>query len=292
MSDLTESSWNLPPLGEGYAAPAGLVDRRIGMRALNTMQIFDPSAPVRESIWGGVACFEAVPPEATTTLLYLHGGGYRLGEAGTWAGLASRIAAAAGARVVVPNYRLAPEHPFPAAIHDSCSVYAALSETGGLPPFVGGDSAGGGLACSLIVAAIAAGVPLPPGAILVSPWLSLVPGAPSFQRCAASDSAFSAEAACAAADQYLQGQTAEHALLSPLSADLTCFPPCWITASAAEVLVDQSHALALRLTIAGRPNVLRIERNMPHAWPVVAPGAAETAAAIAGIAAFIRERAR
>jgi monoterpene epsilon-lactone hydrolase len=291
LSDFMEIPWNLPPLGEGRAAPADLLERRKGMRALNGLQIIDLAAPVRESVLGGVACIEAAPPGATTTFLYLHGGGYRLGEAGTWAGVASRIAAAAGVRVVVPDYRLAPEHPFPAALHDACSVYAALYEPGGAAPFVGGDSAGGGLACSLILAVLSAGMPPPAGAILVSPWLDLVPEAPSFQRCAASDAAFSAEAARAAADQYLQGQAARQPLLSPLSADLTGFPPSWIAASAAEVLVDQSVALAQRLTIARRPNVLRIERDMPHAWPVIVPDAAETADAIAGIAAFMKGRA-
>jgi acetyl esterase/lipase len=288
LRDFTQAPWNLPPLGEGRPAPADLLERRTGMRALNAIQIGDPAAPVRESVWGGVACIEAAAAGATATFLYLHGGGYRLGEAGTWAGLASRIAAAAGVRVVVPDYRLAPEHPFPSALHDACRVYVALCEAGARPSFVGGDSAGGGLACSLVLAAIEADLLLPAGAILISPWLDLVPDAPSFQRCAASDSAFSSEAASAAAEQYLQGQTARHRLLSPLSADLTLFPPCWITASASEVLVDESLALAQRLTIARRANLLRIECDMPHAWPIIAPGAAGTAEAIAGIAAFIK----
>jgi epsilon-lactone hydrolase len=288
LRDFTETPWNLPPLQGGYAAPPDLLDRRTGMRAITDLQIADTRASVHEIVFGSVTCVEVVPPEATATFLYLHGGGYRLGEAEIWVGLASRIAIAAGIRVVVPAYRLAPEHPFPAAIHDACSVFVALCQANTPPPFVGGDSAGGGLACSLVLAAIEARVPLPPGAILISPWLDLVPQAPSFDRCAGSDTAFSTESARAAATQYLQKETPGHRLLSPLSADLTAFPRCWITASTTEVLVDQSLALAQRLTIHNRPSILRIEEDMPHVWPIVVPGAPQTAESIAGIAAFIK----
>lgn len=280
----------LPPERAGSPAPAELVEKRAQLRVLERIQISDPSATTAIVRIGGVECIQAAAPGATATLIFLHGGAYRLGEARTWTGLATRIAAAAGVRVILPDYRLAPEHPFPAALRDACTVYDALAETG-TTLFVGGDSAGGGLACSLVLAALKSTAPIPAGVALISPWIDLIPSAASFQRCADSDAAFSAAAAENAAGQYLQGQAPDHGLLSPLHADLANFPPCWIAASASEVLVDQSVTLAQRLTIAGRPHVLCIEGEMPHAWPMIVPGADETAAVIDGIAGFIRRHA-
>ncbi|MFN3727665.1 MAG: alpha/beta hydrolase [Allosphingosinicella sp.] len=280
----------LPPERSGKGAPAELVERRAQMQAFERIQVSDPAVPATTVTIAGVSCIEVAASESSTTLIFLHGGGYRMGEARTWTGLATRIAAAAGVRVIVPDYRLAPEHPFPAALRDAGAVYDALADPGATL-FVGGDSAGGGLACSLVLAALATGAPIPAGVTLISPWLDLVPTAPSFQRCAESDKAFSAAAAADGAAQYLQGQAPDHEFLSPLTADLTDFPPCWIAASASEVLVDQSVSFAQRLTLAQRTHSLCIERDMPHAWPMIVPEAEETTAAIAGIANFIRRNA-
>lgn len=257
------------------------------MNALAALQIFDPVATISELAPGGVAAIEAAPASPRGTLLYFHGGGYRLGEAGTWAGLASRIATAARVTVIVPDYRLAPEHPFPGALHDAMTVYHAVcaAETG--PIFVGGDSAGGGLACSLVATLSAASGVIPAGILLVSPWLDLTPDAPSFDRCAETDTTFSRTAAVAAARHYLQNQDPRHPLLTPLQSDLAHFPPSFIAASATEVLIDQALELASSLGRAGRPFDLRVEADCPHAWPILQPAAPETASLIAAMASFI-----
>lgn len=286
-----EKRWRLPQLRTGRTATAELAERRVAMRGLNALQVFDPSSQIREIGCANVACIEATPPHAhRATLLYLHGGGYRMGEARTWSGLASRIAAKTGCRVLVPDYRLAPEYPFPAALEDAVTVYVSVIEETGLPPIVFGDSAGGGLACSVILAALDIGAPIPAGVLLVSPWLDLTHEGESFQRCVASDPSFSLDAAIEAADLYLQGQEPTHPLLSPLRADLSAFPPCFVAASASEVVVDQSILLASRLVRARRMVELRIEEDLPHAWPVLQPASPGTEALIEAMAIFVRQR--
>jgi len=283
-----EWDWRLPSLGDGREAPAGLAERRLAMRGLNALQIIDATTSISDVSIAGVACIVAAAPDARGTLLYLHGGGYRLGEARTWSGFTSRIAAAAKVRVVVPEYRLAPEHPFPAALHDVARVYEELAATPDAKLLVGGDSAGGGLACALVLAAQAARAPAPDGIVLLSPWLDLTHEAASFDRCAATDAAFSLAFAEDAANDYLQGQDAAHPLLSPLRADLAHFPPSVIAASAAEVLVDQSLQFATALAQAGRPVTLQVEAGLPHVWPIVQPASSRTAALIEDAAVFIR----
>lgn len=126
---------------------------------------------------GGVAVERAVPPTAAgaATLLYLHGGGFALGSARAYRGVAAQLAAAAGAVAVVPDYRLAPEHPYPAALDDALAVYRALIDTGVAPEDIvlAGDSAGGGLALALLVALRAHHLPQPAAAGLICPWLDL-----------------------------------------------------------------------------------------------------------------------
>ena len=128
---------------------------------------------------GRVQAFVCEPDEPTSTFLYLHGGGYRLGEAAGWIPFAARLATATSARVVLVDYKLAPEHPFPAAIHDVVAAYDDVRAQG-LPVVVGGDSAGGGLAAALAVACVESGVEVPAGLVLLSPWLDLTVRAATF----------------------------------------------------------------------------------------------------------------
>lgn len=282
----TDAGWLLPPLRDGATANAIVMETREAMRGLAALQIVDPGAHVSRAVIGGVDCVVAGVPGAQATLLYMHGGGFRLGEATTWTGLASRLAVAAGLRVVVPDYRLAPEHPFPAALHDIAAVYRALAGEHGGPPLLGGDSAGGGLACSLALAARDAGVPSP-GVILLSPWLDLSVTAESYASCAHSDQMFSRAAATEAAAQYLAGQDALTPLASPLHApSLADFPPVWITVAGGEVLRDDTLAFANRLAREGGTVTLSVRPALPHVWPVMLPAAPETADSIAEIATF------
>jgi monoterpene epsilon-lactone hydrolase len=203
-----------------------------------------------------------------------------------WANFGARLAVATGKRVIVPDYRLAPEYPFPAALHDAVSVYRALLDDGAAP-LVGGDSAGGGLAAALVLACADLGLPAPAGLVLLSPWVDLTVTAPTYDSRATTDQLFPRESAGEAAAQYLQSHDTDDKLASPLNGDLSGFPPTLIFASADECLLGDSLALQARLAEARREVALHVAPGMPHVWPVIMPAAAQTRAAFETIKAFV-----
>jgi epsilon-lactone hydrolase len=279
--------WALPALRKsGYATPADLTARRDGMAALPPAEPA-PGVETLEVVLGGVPCVVCEPPSPRTSIVYLHGGGYRLGTAAFSTPFGTQLAAAARARVTVVDYRLAPEHPYPAAVHDAVAVYASLLEDGGPPPIAAGDSAGGGLAAALAVAAAAAGVPGPRGLVLMSPWLDLMCSAGSYASRADTDQLFSLESAKLASHMYLQAHDPRDPLASPLRADLSSFPPTMVMASTDEVLIEDGAALASGLALAGVPVLASFESGRPHAWPAVLAGSAESAAALESVGRFV-----
>lgn len=223
-------------------------------------------------------------PTPTMTVLYLHGGGYRFGSAALAVPFASRVAAAAGVRVVCAEYRLAPEHPFPAALHDCARVYEHLND-GSI--VVLGDSAGGGLGAALSLAARQAQVPLPRAQILLSPWVDLECATATYESRADSDEVFSRSAALDAAAMYCQGHDRRDPLVSPLFADLTGLPPTLLLAAGDEVLLGDSLALAERLALAGAPVQLIVEPGLQHVWPILWPELPQSEQALSVIAAFL-----
>jgi epsilon-lactone hydrolase len=186
--------------------------------------------------------------------------------------------------VVVPQYRLAPEHPFPAGLNDAwAALEAARAETSGAL-IVGGDSAGAGLAASLAVRAAANGGPRIDGLVLLSPWLDLTVSAPAYRTNASTDPLFSEESARVAADLYLQGSDPAHPLISPLFARPGAFPPTLTSVGTGEVLADDSLRFHARLTDAGIYSTLAAIDGMQHVAVVrdlALPGAAQTFAAVA-----------
>lgn len=280
---------SLPAVRTGQRADEGLLARRAQMAGLAASQIVDPAPRLHEANIAGIPVVEAVPAASTGFLLYAHGGGFRMGDAATWRGFASRLATASGLTVVVPDYGLAPENPFPNGLHDLAAVHHALQQaTAGLPYFLGGDSAGGGLACALTHAIVAAGQPAPSGLVLFSPWLDLTVVADSYDRCRQADVAFTRETALECAAQYLQGYSGDDPLASPLAGNVSRFPPTWIGVGGREVLLDDSLALARKLIAAGVAVDLRFEPAMLHVWPMLMPDAPETAAAFAAAGACLR----
>jgi acetyl esterase/lipase len=251
------------------------------MPAAWTQEMIEPGIAARDAEYGGIACFVSEPAEPVGTLLYFHGGGYRMGSPAAWANFASRLSAATGLRVIVPDYRLAPEHPFPAAVEDALAAYAAVDEAFGGPLLVGGDSAGGGLAASLALTA----AQRPDGLILISPWLDLAVTDPAYDNRAA-DQFFPKASAQEAAELYLQGHPAGDPLASPLLGDFVGFPPTLLFASADECVVGDALKLQAKLADARVFMEARIVPNMTHVWPVIAPALTESAAALAAIAAF------
>jgi len=242
-----------------------------------------PGVEVTSADLGGVRCVVCTPAGARGRLVHFHGGGYRLGSAGAWAPFGTRLAAACGLEVRLPDYALAPEHPFPAALHDALAVVEASAD--GDPLFLSGDSAGGGLALSAAILARRAGARIA-GVALFSPWLDLTATSDAYRACADSDQLFSRAAATEAAATYLQGVATDDPLASPLFADLSDAPPTLVMVSAAEVLLQDSLSLARRCAELGRAVQLHVVPGQPHVWPVLRPEAPQSARALEAMAAF------
>ena len=214
-------------------------------------------------------------------ILHLHGGAFRLGCPEIEGPYARALADRCAAEIITPHYRLAPEHPFPAGLNDVLAVLKTVPRD--LPLILSGDSAGGGLAASLAVLALAEGIALT-GLVMLSPWLDLTITAPSYQANAANDPLFSQESAASGAQLYLQGLDPKTPLASPLFAPLKGFPPSFISVGTGEVLADDAGAMHQRLAAAGVPSQLCAIKGMDHIAVVRGlelPGAAETFAAVA-----------
>ena len=239
----------------------------------------------------GLPALHTLSPGAATdaALLYLHGGAYISGNPQGYRGLAAELARATGVQGFALDYRLAPEHPFPAAVDDAVAGYEALLARGLAPGRVvlAGDSAGGGLTAATLVALRDKGLPMPAAALMISPWADLTGTSASLVSKAAEDPTLTAEAVGIAAAYYLGGASAEHPLASPIHADLTGLPPMLIQVGSVEILLGDSLALA---AAAGRDNApvrLEIWPQMPHVWHAFAFMLPEGAKAIADAGAFL-----
>ena len=207
------------------------------------------------------------PNSTDAVLFYLHGGGYFGCSAETHRPITVWFALH-GFRVFAPNYRLAPENPFPAAVDDAVSVYRGLMANGQSAQrlVVAGDSAGGGLALSLMLALRAAGTPLPAAAALFSPWTDLAATGESIRTNAARCAMFNGEDIGPSARYYLGAADPRNPLASPLYADLSGLPPLLIHVGADETLRDDSTRLAEKARTAGVSIELKIWPVVPHAW--------------------------
>jgi len=247
-----------------------------------------PGTTAHNEIIGGVGCVVCRPSAPTSTVLYLHGGGYRLGAARSWVSFATSVAAAADTQVVIVDYRLAPEHPFPAALFDAAAVFDSLQTDHVGPLFVAGDSAGGGLAIALTVAAKESGQTLPDGLIVLSPWADLTLGSETFATRAQTDQFFPKDSAAEAAESYLQGADPRHPLASPLLADLTGFPKTLLFAGGAETLLGDGLSLCTALVAAGTSVEAHFPAGMQHVWPTLFPDLPESIEAMAAMTRFIK----
>lgn len=210
---------------------------------------------VREAAWGGVPGLEVVPPGTSTgrVLVYLHGGGYCTGSPRSHKALSARIAAAAGARAVVPDYRMGDEDPYPAALDDALTVWRTLL-AGGLDPAsaaVAGDSAGGGLTLALAMALRDAGDPLPAALGLICPWVDLRPETNASRPDAPREPLLSREIIGRFAQDYLQGQDAGDPRVSPLLGDLAGMPPIVLHWAGDDYLAPDGRAIAETARAAG-----------------------------------------
>jgi len=213
---------------------------------------------------------EAALSEGEDVLFYLHGGGYRGGSAVSHAELAARLARAAGAVAVLPEYRLAPEHTFPAALDDVLAAYRAQLEAldgDASRIVVAGDSAGGGLAVAMCVALRDAGESLPRALALLSPWLDLTCTSPSWDSRLEGDLVLD-HSLKDAAERYLDGADPRDPLASPLFADLAGLPPILLQVGTHEILYDDAVSFA---DMAGKGGVrveLEIGHDLIHVWQI------------------------
>jgi epsilon-lactone hydrolase len=235
---------------------------------------------------------EATGTHPRGTILYLHGGGYTIGSVRTHRAHASRLALATGARALVVDYRLGPEHPFPAAVDDAIAAYRWLVRGDTAPQriIVAGDSAGGGLTVALLVALRDAGDPLPAGGVCISPWADLECTGESMTSRAARDPMVQRGPLLDMAAQYLAGQDPRTPLASPIYADLRGLPPLLIHVGTAETLLDDAARLADRARTAGVAVDIEVWDDMIHVWHAFAPLLPEADEAIAGIGAWVRKR--
>lgn len=226
--------------------------------------------------------------EAGGALLYLHGGAYVVGLPATYRPLCAQIVREAQVKACVLDYRLAPEHPCPAAIDDALAAYRALLED--LPAthiVLGGDSAGGGLALALLLAIREAGLPMPGGAFLISPWVDLRCEADSFTREAARDPILGHAVIREAARHYAGDLPLDDPRLSPGRADLSGLPPLFIQSTDAELLADDSAALLARAKAAGVDVTLESWPGLWHVWQVFNGKVPEATQAVRHLAQFV-----
>ncbi len=228
--------------------------------------------------------------DASRVLLYLHGGGYMIGSIASHRALAARIAESAGMRALIIDYRLAPEHPFPAAVEDAIAAYGFLLEQGIAPEriAIGGDSAGGGLTIAALIALRDAGRPLPGAAIALSPWTDLAGTGESMTTRAEADPMVQRDPLLASAALYLDGADARTPTASPLYADLGGLPPIYIQVGTAETLLDDSTRIAARIRAAGGAVELETFEDLIHVFQALAPHVPESLEAIEKLAAFVK----
>ncbi|MGH9935688.1 MAG: alpha/beta hydrolase, partial [Blastocatellia bacterium] len=225
------------------------------------------------------------------TVYYLHGGGYVACSPKTHRPFTSALSRAANAKVFALDYRLAPEHRFPAAVEDAVAGYRWLLDQGIDPQgiVIGGDSAGGGLTLATLVALRNAGERLPRAAFVLSPWTDLAVTGRSIDANDESDPMFHGDAIRWMARVYVGGASPRDSLVSPLYADLSRLPPLLIYVSDTEVLLDDSTRLAERAKLYGVSVDLRVWNDLPHVWPIfVAFKLPESFQALGEIAEFIQ----
>jgi acetyl esterase/lipase len=242
---------------------------------------------------GGVRAEWVVPPGASEgrALLYLHGGGYVICSPDTHREMVAHLARASGCRVLLLDYRLAPEFPFPAAVEDAVAAYRWLLAQGyparGLA--VAGDSAGGGLTVAALVAFRYLGLPMPGAAVCFSPWTDLACTGETLASKASEDPIVSRPLLEQLAQTYLAGADPRSPLASPLYADLRGLPPLLVQVGTAETLLDDSRRLADRCREAGVEVSLEEWEGMPHVWHFFVSFLPEAQQAIARAGQFLRQ---
>lgn len=231
--------------------------------------------------------------DPTASIVYLHGGAYVSGSPRSYRRLVSHLAAITGCRVYAVDYRLAPEHPYPAALDDSIAVYTALQADESAETLVlAGDSAGGGLTLATAVTLRDRGAPLPAALACIAPWADLTCSGQSMRTRARLERMMSPAGLAIDARRYANGENLRNPLISPLFADLRGLPPLLIQVGDDEILLDDSTRLATVAEAAGVSVTLQVWPRLWHVWHLYAGLMPEADAALRAIAAFISAQVR
>ncbi len=269
-----------------------LAEQRQGFEQLTAL------FPVPEDVTTEKADAAGVPAEwvrapgarEDRTILYLHGGGYIIGSVATHRELVSRLSRATGARCLNVDYRLAPEHPFPAAVEDATTAYRWLLSMGSEPGriVVAGDSAGGGLTLATLLALRDAGDPVPAAGVCLSPWTDLEGTGDSARPGAVDDPLLQLDGLLEMGKAYIGDGNARDPLAAPVYADYTGIPPLLIQVGTREILLDDARRVADSARAAGVDVTLEAWEGLIHVWPLFGP-IPEAQEALTRIAAFLEK---
>jgi epsilon-lactone hydrolase len=267
-----------------FPVDADVNELRRLLRELVSAQPLPADVTVTEAALGGVRTAEITVDgvEPRNVVLYFHGGVYVMSDAFLAAGLASQVGRRTDAKVISVDYRLAPEHPYPAAVDDAFAAYRALLDNGVAPSDIAfaGESAGGGLAIATLVNARDHGLPLPAAAFVMSPYADLTLAGATMETKREVDPLLSREALQARVPDYTSGQDPALGLISPIFADLFGLPPLIIQAGSHEVLLDDAIRLAQQAAIADVEVTLDITPGVPHVFQAYSPLLDEAGAAL------------
>jgi monoterpene epsilon-lactone hydrolase len=267
-----------------FPADADVNEQRRLLRELLSAQPLPADVTVTAAELGGVPTAEITVDgiEARHVVVYFHGGVYVMGDAFLAAGLASQIGRRTDAKVISVDYRLGPEHPYPAAVDDALAAYEALLHSGIAPTDIvfAGESAGGGLAIATLVNARDHGLTLPAAAFAMSPYADLTLAGTTMDTRREVDPLLSREALQARVTDYTSGHDAALGLISPIFADLAGLPPLIIQAGTHEVLLDDAVRLARQAAGADVEVTLDIIPQVPHVFQAYSPILDEAAAAL------------
>jgi monoterpene epsilon-lactone hydrolase len=272
-------------------------DRRSDVEAT----LFGPLADgtsAKQGILGGRPALWIRPDQTDDSdervVLYLHGGAFEVGSPRAYQAFCSSLALRLQATVVVPDYRLAPEHPFPAAVDDVTAAYRGLIESGFPSSSVAvvGDSAGGGLVLSCLMAAHRQGLDRPASGVGMSPWVDLTLESDAYRNGAMADPFIDVVMVRRAAEHYLAGSDPTNPLASPVCAgpeELAVLPPILLQAAGNELLANDSVLLAERIADAGGDVTLDIYPTAFHVWHLGGDGIPESAQALGTLTTFVRK---
>ncbi|MGA5134241.1 alpha/beta hydrolase [Streptomyces olivoreticuli] len=277
--------------------PRSVEELRAGFRAMMAKMVVPAGIRTRATALGGrpAVLVETTGAPKAGTVLYFHGGSYVVGSPETAMSLTGNLVTRTGFRAFSLDYRLAPEHPFPAAVEDGLSAYRALLDSGEAPSAIAfaGDSAGGGLAVTTCLAARDAGLPMPAAIVAFSPGLDMTRTGESMHTKAGIDPFLTREGLEHTGAMYLAGQDPHQPMLSPATlADLSGFPPMLLQAGTNEMVLDDSTRMATRAREAGVDVILDITADVPHVFQAFANALDEADEALDRAALFLSQRIR